>query len=243
MRDLFLIGSSAVFVAMGLLATVMGNLRVGVPSIVLFGSALFVFVSARVGRARTVRALEAAGTIEAIGGVRMTELRSRKLGMAAMCVAIGVTFSWQFAPQGWWPASLGWLITVAGGALAVVTVVRAPSWVQLNPTGIEFGSAAMRYVVRWDHLAAVKVGEFNRVPMVFLALRDVAGLAASVQPAEARSKLLAGMASSEGMFGFPLVIQPAAFGVEGGWLARALAQYAAEPGRRAELAERGRIEG
>lgn len=243
MRDLLLIVLSAGFVAIGLLATALGNLRVGIPTLVMFGSALFVFVSARVGRARTARALEAAGSIEAIGGVRMTELRSRKFGIAAMCVVIGVAFAWEFAPQGWWPASLGWLIAGVGVVVAGITAVRAPSWVQLNPTGIEFGSASVRYVVPWDDLAAVKVGEFNRVPLVFLQLRDVAGLAASVDPPEGRAKLLARMASSEGMLGFPLVIQPAAFGVEGAWLARALVQYATEPGRRRELVERGRIGG
>lgn len=241
MRDVFLIGASAVFVAIGLLATVTGNLRVGIPTLVMFGSALFIFVSARAGRARTARALAAEGSVEAIGGVRMTELRSRKFGIAAMCVAIGVAFSWEFAPQGWWPAALGWLIAGVGVVVAAITAVRAPSWVQLNSAGIEFGSASVRYVVPWDDLAAVKVGELNRVPMVFLQLRDVAGLAASVEPPEARAKLLARMASSEGMLGFPLVIQPVAFGVEGGWLARALVQYATEPGRRGELVERGRI--
>jgi len=243
MRDLLLIVLSAGFVAIGLLATAIGNLRVGIPTMVIFGSALFVFVSARARRARTERALAAEGQVQATGGVRMTELRARKFGTAAMCIAIGVAFAREFAPRGWWPASLGWLIAGAGGVLAVITAVRAPSWVQLNPTGIEFGSATVRYVVPWDDLAGVTVGEFNRVPMVFLRLRDVAGLAASVAPPTARAKLIARMASSEGMLGFPLVIQPAAFGVEGAWLARALAQYAAEPGRRGELVERAGIGG
>lgn len=243
MRDALLVILSALFVLCGLVAVAVGNLRLGLPTILMFGAAFALFSRQMLARQRTRRALDSPATLQGIGGLRILAPRARKLWIACALLAIGVAFAWGFAPRGWWPAALGWLIAGFGVAVGGFTLVTAPPWMLLRPEGIEFGSAKAVYIVPWDDIIGVQLGEFNRHTMIFLTLRDLRGTIASVQPPGQAAAFGRAMADSQAMMGFPLVILPDAFELEPAWLLRALTDYVTEPARRAELVVLGQLPG
>lgn len=231
--------ASGAFVAAGLLLLSEGEVRVGVGTIVFFGCCFGVFAWQIVAARRSARALATRGRVEGIGGVRLVARRGRAFAGAAVCLVVGVTFAWQFAPQGWWPAAVGWVIAALGVGLGAALLRQGRvggQWLALTPLGLERGLPRARYLVPWDDIAAVELGELYGNTAVLVALRRVDRTIASVEPAGARGWAATELGNSVNLLGAHVVILTEVFGIEGVWLARALQQYATEPERRRELA-------
>lgn len=246
LRDRLLLLASAVLTAMGVFLLAKGNLKIGLSTTVMFGLAFAVFGHRAWSAAATARAFATDAKVSGLGGVRIRASRVRPAIAAVGCLAVGVTFSWAFADQGPWPAALGWLIAGFGLVVGVALIVRGPEampWIQLAAEGLQMGNPKARYTVPWDDIVGAQLGEVGRAPAVFIALRGLDGTLATVEPAERRASTAQAFSTSVAWVGFPIMVQPAAFGVEPAFFLRAIQQYVTDPGSRAELAAKVELPG
>ncbi len=237
-RDLLLIAGSAVLWVVALFLTLTGSLREGVPALIFASSCLIVFVARIRAAARTRAALATSGSVCGVGGAKLRASRTRAMLASGMFVAIGVSFSWEFAPQGVWPAAIGWVSVafgLTGWAMGLARGKDGGAWIMLSPTGLAMGNRKGSYTVPWDDIAGARIGEFYRQPYVFLEVPNLARTLASVDPPSVRDATARSFSTSAGMTGFPIAVQPSLFGVEPVWFVRAVKRYATEPEARAEL--------
>jgi hypothetical protein len=237
-----LIAIAAVFTVAGVWALGRGEVGLGVGALGMFGTALVFFVGVAIGRARTRRALDGSGTVE-VAPVRIPQDRGRLAGLFLLTAVIGGTFLFAFHDRGALPLALGGIVA-GGGVLGLggVAVGRLGSgWIRFCPEGLEVGTPGLVYVVPWDDMLGAGLGELSHNPVVTLSLRSLDGLLASVRPPEKRASLAGKLAQSVEFVGFPLVVQPRAYGLEPAWLLKAIDRYARDRAARAELVDPARI--
>lgn len=248
MKNVALLGVSAIFVAMGLFIGVAGgDPRLGFGTAGFFGVCGVVF-ALQIADARREQAWRTVdGVIAFAGPVTLRESTARVWLPIALITVAGVS-STVFG----YGRSV--LVVVLGlglvAVLPVFAVLRALGRVgrdelTIDALGIRFARPHRAFQVRWDDITGVHTAEWNGHILVLLTLHDVTRVAATITPPDPAkaAKLRAEMSRSTGYLHAPLAIWAHRLGIDGEPLARALARYAQQPEARAELVLRPALPG
>lgn len=135
-----------------------------------------------------------------------------------------------------------WLFTAAAAVIAVtgpVVLISAAlgwigsRWLAFEPEGLRVGDRHGSWLLHWDNVATIDIGEFNSNPLLWVGVHDAALAIASTEPPE-RQAHTSKQLTVTGHRGV-LSIMPLNFAMDAGLLARSIDTYARDPSRRAEL--------
>lgn len=240
LRDWLLLLVSSAFTVAGVWMFTRGD-KEGLAIAAFFGLGTLVPVSSIVTKRRFVRNTRIGGDVEAAPG-RIPEDRHVLYATGGLMAVAGALMVATGGGMGPLFVACSVLICGAGVVLFAGTAIGwlGDRWLAFEPEGLRIGSRRATYLVHWDNVAAIRLGELSNNAAVCLHLRDPSRAAATAGPAADR--VMKRFARNMRYTGFPILLLARHFALDAGLLARSLEGYVRDPARREALGRRA-IEG
>lgn len=179
MEDWALVVISALFCITGVLLAIFRQSRTGAAAATFFGGCFLVGVWAL----RTKQKTSGQASPVNLGQMYWTRKEPRYVAAAGLAVG-GAVCGWASAELNPLLQWMAYGCAVVGLGLGVLTLanVLPERYLQLTSEGLYMGSQRERFLLHWDNVASVTVGEIHGNPMVHVGIVDPEAVLATLSP-------------------------------------------------------------